>query len=135
MLTKSNLGRLGGIIAALSLLFLPLASCGDAQLTGIQVFQAENSEVHKVLLAVALIAAVAAIFVVTRSTQIAAGVVGIAVIALEYFNSLKDPERLVQLREGAYLALLGFVLVLAAAFIEPGPAPTTKARSKPRKRG
>lgn len=123
MLTKSNLGRLGGIIAALSLLFLPLASCGDAQLTGIDVFNAENSEVHKILLAVALIAAIAAIFVVTRGAQIAAGVAGIVVIALEYFNSINDPERLVQLREGAYLALLGFGLVLAAGLLDTGTAP------------
>jgi hypothetical protein len=128
MLTKSNLGRIGGVIATLSLLFLPLASCGDAQLTGIEVFSAENSEVHKVLLAVALIAAIAAIFVVTRVAQIAACVVGIVVIALEYFNSVQDPERLVQLREGAYLALLGFGLVLAAGLMDPGFAPPAKRK-------
>ena len=128
MLTKSNLGRLGGVIATLSLLFLPLASCGDAQLTGIDVFGAENSEVHKVLLAVALIAAIAAIFVVTRGAQIAAGVAGIVVIALEYFNSVQDPERLVQLREGAYIALLGFGLVLAAGLMDPGVAPPAKRK-------
>jgi hypothetical protein len=129
MLTKSNLGRIGGVIATLSLLFLPLASCGDAQLTGIDVFSAENSEVHKILLAVALIAAIAAIFVVTRGAQIAAGVVGIVVIALEYFNSMQDPERLVQLKEGAYIALLGFGLVLAAGLMDTGAAPPKRKRS------
>jgi hypothetical protein len=129
MLTKSNLGRIGGVIATLSLLFLPLASCGDAQLTGIDVFSAENSEIHKILLAVALIAAIAAIFVVTRGAQIAAGVVGIVVIALEYFNSVQDPERLVQLKEGAYIALLGFGLVLAAGLMDPGSAPAKRKRS------
>ena len=129
MLTKANLGRLGGIIATLSLLFLPLASCGDAQLTGVDVFNAENSEIHKLLLVVALVAAIAAIFIVTRGAQIAASVAGIIVIALEYFNSTSDPERLVQLREGAYLALLGFVLVLVAAFM-PETTAAPKAKRK-----
>lgn len=129
-MNKSNLGRLGGVIATLSLLFLPLASCGDAQLSGIDIFNAENSEGHKVLLAIAIAAGLLAIFVVQRWAQITAGAAGIAVIAVEYFNSLNDPERTVQLREGAYLALLGFVLVLVAGAMPESAVSKPRAKRK-----
>jgi drug/metabolite transporter (DMT)-like permease len=71
-----------------------------------------------------------AIFVVQRWAQITAGAAGIAVIAVEYFNSLNDPERTVQLREGAFLALLGFVLVLVAGVLPDSALPKPKAKRK-----
>ncbi|MCW5878316.1 MAG: hypothetical protein KIS80_05560 [Anaerolineales bacterium] len=121
MLSGKALGRFGGIIATLSLIFLPLASCGDTQFHALDVFQAENSEGHKILLFVALVAAVAAVAFVQRNAQIVSGMAGVAAIGLEYSSSLRDPERLVQLLVGTHLAFFGFLLVLAAGlFTQPG---------------
>ncbi|MCW5875749.1 MAG: hypothetical protein KIS85_02595 [Anaerolineales bacterium] len=117
MLTRRNLGRFGGILAALSLMFLPLASCGDAQLNALDVFKAENALGHQVLLFIALVAAILSIFAVQRQAQIALGLVGAATIGLEYISSINDPDRLVQLLAGAYLAFFGFVLVLLAGVL------------------
>ncbi|MEX2143549.1 MAG: hypothetical protein WD740_03060 [Anaerolineales bacterium] len=117
MQVSKNLARLGGIVAALSLVFLPLASCGEAQLTGIDIFQADGNTVHKAILFIALAAAVLAIFIVQRWAQIAFGLTGLAAIAIEYLAILDDPERTIQLREGAFLAALGFLLVLVAGLL------------------
>lgn len=114
------MGRLGGLLAALSLLLLPLASCGDAQLTGIDIFRAEGSSGHKAILFIALAAAVLAIFLVQHRAQIVLGLVGLAAIAVEFLFTIDDPERTIQLREGAYLAGLGFLLVLLAGWLRAG---------------
>lgn len=126
MLTRNNLARLGGVIAALSLIFLPLASCGDAQLTGIDIFQAEGGGGHKVVLFIALAAAILSVVIMQRWAQMILGATGIATIVLEYINTLNDPERTVQLLGGAFLALLGFVLVLVAGLMNGRPASTKK---------
>lgn len=129
MLTSHNLARLGGVIATLSLIFLPLASCGEAQLTGIDIFQAEGSSGHKAILFVTLAAAVLSIFIMQKLAHIVLGGTGLVAIAIEYFFTLDDPERTIQLREGAFLALLGFALVLAAGLL-PGSQSTAKAKRR-----
>lgn len=128
MFTSHNLARLGGVIATLSLIFLPLASCGDAQLTGIDIFQAEGSTGHKAILFVTLAAAVLSIFIMQKWGHLVLGGVGLVAIAVEYFSSLNDPERTIQLREGAFLALLGFAFVFAAGLL-----PGAQAAAKPKK--
>jgi hypothetical protein len=130
MFTSKNLARIGGIVAALSLIFLPLASCGDAQLTGIDIFQAEGSEGHKAILFVALAAAVLAVFIIQRWAHLVFGGVGIAAVLVEYLSSLNDPERTVQLREGAWLALIGFLLVFAAGWLSLAPPPKPKTTKR-----
>lgn len=127
MLSSHNLARIGGVIATLSLIFLPLASCGDAQLTGIDIFQAEGSTGHKAILFVTLVAAVLSIFIMQKWGHLLLGGIGLAAIGLEYLSSLNDPERTIQLREGAFLALLGFAFVFAAGLL-PGAQPTTKSK-------
>jgi hypothetical protein len=120
MVIKRNLGRLGGLVAAFSLLFLPLASCGEAELTGINVFQAEGSSGHKAILVIALLSAVLAIFLVQHTTQIVLGLIGFATILVEYLFTIDDPERTIQLREGAFIAALGFLLVFLAGLLRTG---------------
>ena len=120
MVIKRNLGRLGGVLAALSLLFLPLASCGDAQLTGLDIFQAEGSSGHKAILFIALAAAVLAIILVEHKAQLILGATGLATIVVEYLFTIDDPERTIQLREGAYLAALGFLVIFLAGLLRTG---------------
>lgn len=114
------LGRLGGIVATLSLVFLPLARCGESQFHAMDVFRAENSEGHKALLFIALVAAISAALFVQRNVHLVAGLAGAAAIGLEYFSSFRDPDRMVQLLIGTHLAFFGFVVVLAAALLTPG---------------
>lgn len=128
MFSSHNLARLGGVVATLSLIFLPLASCGDAQLTGIDIFQAEGNNGHKAILFVTLAAAVLSIFILEKWAHLILGGTGLVAIAVEYFFTLDDAERTIQLREGAFLALLGFALVFAAGLL----APATAAKSKPK---
>jgi hypothetical protein len=130
MLTSHNLARLGGVIATLSLIFLPLASCGDAQLTGIDIFQAEGSTGHKALLFITLVAAVLSIVIMQKWAHLVFGGIGIVAIALEYVSSINDPERTIQLREGAFLALLGFAFVFVAGLLTGAPATTAKSKRK-----
>jgi hypothetical protein len=120
MVIKRNLGRLGGLIAALSLLFLPLASCGEAQLTGLDIFQADGNSGHKAILVIALLSAVLAVILVQHRAQLVLGATGLATIVIEYLFTIDDPERTIQLREGAYLATLGFLLVFLAGWLRAG---------------
>ena len=120
MLIKRNLGRLGGVVAALSLLFLPLASCGDAQLTGVDIFQAEGNSGHKAILFIALAAAVLSVILVEHKAQLILGAIGLATIVVEYLFTIDDPERTIQLREGAYLAALSFLVIFLAGLLRTG---------------
>jgi hypothetical protein len=118
MQTRNNLARLGGLVAFLSLLFLPLASCGDAQFTGTELlFTVEEHYIHRGILLIALVAAGFAVVVAKARTQLFAGIVGILAIGLEWFSAAQDEAGTIQLLHGSYLALVGFVLVLAAGLM------------------
>lgn len=114
-----NLARLGGTIAALALIFLPLASCGDGALTAADIFRSEGIWVHKGILFAALVAAVLSIFILEQWAHVTFSLVGLAAIAVEYYFT-RDQASGVQLREGAYLAVIGFLLVLLAGALSPG---------------
>jgi len=119
MLIKRNLGRIGGLVAALSLLFLPLASCGEDQ-AGLGVidifFYGDRGEIG--ILFIALTAAVLATILVQHRAQLILGATGLAAFTIEYF-SINEPESTIQLREGAYLAGLGFLLTFLAGWLGP----------------
>lgn len=118
MQTRNNLARLGGLIALFSLLFLPLASCGDSQFTGTDLlFTIEDNLIHKGILLIALVAAGLAVVVAKSHVQLGAGIAGILAIGLEYFSAAQDDAGTIQLLQGSYLALVGFVLVLAAGWM------------------
>lgn len=118
MQTRNNLARLGGIVAVLSLLFLPVASCGDNVVTGTELlFEVEDNVIHKGILLIALVAAALAVVVAKSHVQLGAGIAGILAIGLEYFSAAQDDAGTIQLLQGSYLALVGFVLVLAAGWM------------------
>jgi hypothetical protein len=118
MQTRNNLARLGGLVAFLSLLFLPLASCGDAQFTGTELlFSVEEHFIHRGILLIALVAAGFAVVVAKARTQLFAGIVGILAIGLEWFSAAQDDAGTIQLLYGSFLALAGFVLVFAAGLM------------------
>lgn len=118
MQNRNNLARLGGIIAVLSLLFLPLASCGEARIAGTDLlFDVEGSLGHKAILAIALIAAVIAVIATKAWMQFTSGIAGLLAIGVEYLFTQKDSSGAIQLLQGSYVAMVGFALVLIAGLM------------------
>jgi hypothetical protein len=67
-----------------------------------------------------LLFALLAIFLVQHTTQIVLGLIGFATILVEYLFTIDDPERTIQLHEGAFIAALGFLLVFLAGMLRTG---------------
>lgn len=116
-MTSRYLARIGGTIATLALVFLPLASCGEGQLTAMNIFRAEGSWLHKAILFGALAAAVLSIFIMRGWAHLLFSFMGLAAIAVEYLFTQDENTGDIQLREGAYVALFGFLLVLLAGVL------------------
>jgi hypothetical protein len=119
-MTSRYLARLGGTIATLALVFLPLASCGEGTLTAANIFTAEGIWPHKAILFAAMVAAVLSIFIMRRWAHLLFSFMGIGAVIVEYLFTQDENTGDIQLREGSYVALFGFLLVLLAAvlFIE-----------------
>lgn len=77
-MTRNNFARLGGLIALVSVLILPLASCGEVRLRGADILSMETRPGVKLLVVMAGLAAVLAIFIVNRWAQLLFGLIGIA---------------------------------------------------------
>ena len=119
MLKRRNLARIGGVIATLSLLVLPLASCGTAELSGTDLlFEVEDNWGHRVIFFIALAAGILANVFMTRAAHVGLGAAGLLMIVIEYAFSIGDPENTVRLLPGAYAAALGFGMVLAAGLMK-----------------
>jgi len=119
-MTSKLLSRIGGTIAALALIFLPLASCGEGQLTAADIFQAEGIWPHKAILFGAIVAAILSIFIMRRWAHLLFGFMGLAAVAVEYLFTQDESTGDIQFREGAYVALFGFLLVLLAGVLFVG---------------
>lgn len=131
-MNSTNLSRLGGLIALLALVILPLASCGEATFTGIDVlFELEGAALHKLLVAVAILAAILAIFLVTRQAQVGLGAAGLLATLVAAWMVIGDGSDDTQVQMGAWVAVLGFLIVLAAGLMQPA-APRPRTRSRPR---
>lgn len=116
-----TLARIGGTVAALSLIFLPLASCGEGELTAARIFTAEGILPHKAILFLAIAAAVLSVVIMGRWAQFVFSLLGIGAVGIEYLFT-KNPETGdIHLLGGSYLALIGFLLVLVAGIFNcPG---------------
>jgi hypothetical protein len=116
-MTAKLLSRIGGTIAALALIFLPLASCGEGQLTASNIFSAEGVWQHKAILFAAIAAAVLSVLIMQRWAHYLFSLVGLAAISVEYLFTQNPQTGDIQLREGAYVALFGFLLVLLSGVL------------------
>jgi hypothetical protein len=117
------LARIGGSIAALSLIFLPFASCGQGQLTAIRIFSAEGIWPHKAILFMAIAAAVLSIVILQRWAQFTFSLIGLGSIGIEYLFTQNPETGDIHLRGGAFVALIGLVIVLASGIINRSKRP------------
>jgi hypothetical protein len=121
MLSRNTLGRIGGLVALLSLFLLPLASCGTTRITGTDLlFDVNGNLGHKAVLVIALLAAAVAVLITTRSAQVGAGIAGLLAIGVEYFFTQDDSSGAIRLLDGSYVAMAGFLLVLVSGLMQKG---------------
>lgn len=132
----ANLSRIGGLVALVALLVLPLASCGEGQITGPELFRMEGAELHKLLVAVAGISAALTIFYVSRNAQLGLGAAGLISMLISAWMVIGDDSADTQVQIGAWVAVLGFVLVLVAGYMQPAAPARRDAgpSSRPRRK-
>ncbi len=109
---RGLLSKVGGVIALVSIVFLPIGGCGDIGLTGFEVLRDNDIPgLIKVLIGISILCAFIALFVKFYVGLVASGAIGITGLLTSYLIARKDIP--VDLKAGAYLALIGFGLVLA----------------------
>jgi len=116
---KTTLSRLGSLIVLFALMVLPLASCGDGEITGPGLFRMDGAELHKILVAVAAISAALGLFYVSRNAQIGLGGLGLATLAVSALMVVQDGSADTQVRYGTWVAAAGFMLALVAGLTSP----------------
>lgn len=130
MLKSKTLSRFGGVLALFSLLALPLGSCGTVRLTGSEILlKVEDHPVLKLLVLIAVIAAILAIFLTTRSWQLLLGAAGVAALVIASFLVEADKNAATQVRGGTVLALIGFLFVFIPGLLNPGESRIKKRSS------
>jgi hypothetical protein len=131
---KTTLSRIGAVLSLFALTALPLASCGTASFTGVDVlFELEGAALHKLLVGVAIVTAALGIFLVTRRAQIGLGAAGLAATLVAAWMVIGDGSDDTQVQFGAWVAVLGFALMLAAGLMQPA-LPASRARTKTKSR-
>ncbi|HLD36482.1 MAG TPA: hypothetical protein VJC37_07150 [Planctomycetota bacterium] len=112
------LAKMGGIGAIASILFLPLAGCGIHVVTGIGMFASSDiSAIVKVLLTISLVCAAAVISLKAAIPILASGAVGLATLITAYLMAKNAASVPVELKAGAYFALVAFALVLISGLL------------------
>ena len=108
------MAKIGGLIAVVSLCFLPVAGCGNAAVTGLQILRADDvGVILKALIGLSMLCAVLALAATTVIELFATGGGGIVSLLICY--ALARQKIPFDLKEGTYLAFLGFGLVLIGA--------------------
>lgn len=136
---KRLLIRIGAIITVISLLVLPLVSCGEITVTGIDMLQSEMSAEMKILLLIAIIGAGLSLFLRNPSHCLVSSLIGLAsFIALALWirygghsggniQNIENGEEIskalgtlarsmVRFRYGTFSAILGFGIIAWAAY-------------------
>jgi hypothetical protein len=116
-MNRKSVARLGGVIALISVLILPLASCGDVRLRGADILFMETRPGVKSLVVAAAVAAVLAIFIVNRWAQLLIGLIGMAEFIYVAGGLWVDRSPATQVRSGSFLALIGFVMIFLAGLL------------------
>jgi len=116
-MNRKSVARLGGVIALISVLILPLASCGDVRLRGADILFMETRPGVKSLVVAAAVAAVLAIFMVNRWAQLLIGLIGMAEFIYVAGGLWVDRSPATQVRSGSFLALIGFVMIFLAGLL------------------
>lgn len=124
---KNTLSRIGAVISLFALTALPLVSCGNVKLTGADIlFKVEERPLMKLLILVAVLSAILAVFLVTRAAQLGLGAAGILSSLWASFLVTSDGSDGTQVRGGMLIVLFGFALVLIAGLLRDGTSRSKK---------
>ena len=110
---------MGGIVAIASVIFLPMVNgCGSQPITGVDILQSnEIGGIIKIFLAVSLLCAAAVISLKAAIPILASGAVGLATLITAYLMAKNAASVPVELKAGAYFALVAFALVLISGLL------------------
>ena len=107
------MAKMGGMVAIASILFLPLAGCGIHVVTGTGMFASPDiSVIVKIFLSVALLCAASVIFLKAAIPILASGATGLAALITAYLIAKSAASVSVELKAGAYFAMISFILIL-----------------------
>jgi len=155
-MSNSNIIKLAGILALISMLFLPMAGCGTLTFSGLDIIKNNDTDgTIRILLIAAIVAAVLVIILKSRPQIIFASIVGIVLLVIAYIymksnlkpkgdlggelnnfnlgdlNNLSGGD-IIELKSGSYLAVISFLI---SAFVARSKkelvAPQTTATDKP----
>jgi hypothetical protein len=112
------MAKMGGMVAIASILFLPLAGCGSHTVTGIDMFKSKDiGVIDKMFLIISLICAASAIFLKAAIPILASGVVGLVTLIISYLIAKSAASVSIELKVGAYFALVSFMIILISGFL------------------
>ena len=116
MVPKGLMAKIGGVLALIALLFLPLGGCGGASVSGFNVLSAGSVGIGiKFMLIISVSCALAAFFFKTAPAFFLTGGGGLAGLIAGFIVARQSFP--VEMRIGVYLSILGFILILAEGFL------------------
>ena len=136
-MTNSNIIKLAGILALISMLFLPLAGCGTITFSGLDIIKSDDTDsTIKILLIAAIVAGILVIVLKSKGKIFLSSIVGIVLLVISYIymksnlnpkddvigglNDLStsgnnlfgmDASDIIELKAGSYLAVISFLVV------------------------
>lgn len=115
---------MGGIVAIAAIFFLPMVGgggCGSHFVTGTDIIKSnEIGGIVKILLVIALMCAVLAIFLKAAVPTLTSGVVGLAVLIIAYLSVKSVDSVSVELKVGAYFTIFSFIFIVISGFLRLG---------------
>jgi hypothetical protein len=110
--------KMGGIVAIAAILFLPMAGCGSQTVSGIDIFKSKDiGVIAKMFLVISLLCAASAIFLKAAIPILASGVVGLVTLIISYLIAKSTAPVSIELKVGAYFALISFMIILISGFV------------------
>jgi hypothetical protein len=137
---NAHLIKLGGIIALISFLFMPVAGCGGMNITGTDLFSMNGVEDSvKIFAGLAMLCALAMIFIPNTILTLASSIVGIISLVLTFMivkgkmHSGNDfgMSNGVELKSGSYLSILSFIFSAIVSALNKEIFPDQQVNRRP----
>lgn len=113
------ISKVGGAIAIVSILFMPVVGCGGDTANGIDLVQSKNiSGDIKACIVVCMLCGLLILLLRTQIQQALSGIIGIVALLGGYMLA-KDKLQMLDLKAGYYLSLMGFALTTLVSFLKP----------------
>ena len=111
------ISKLGGAVAVVSILFLPVVGCGGENVNGVQIIQSDHVSSDIKAFIVVAIACGGLIFILKNYIQLAVtAIAGIASLLIGYLIA-KDKIGGIDLKAGGILGIIGFLITAIISFL------------------